>query len=154
MKKLSARKADKEGHCAIAVADALFRATIGVRFMRRGEPQDVCVDKVLNCIFEEQGQMNVNGVLVAADRGFGKIAAIQKLAHMGIHILFVFPEHLLKCHPFVGESFLIPGAREREEVEWNESPRECQNEQQVQSEESESEHSEQPADGRPHNNTY
>jgi hypothetical protein len=36
VKTLSARKADREGHCADAIADALFRITIFVRFRRRG----------------------------------------------------------------------------------------------------------------------
>ena len=115
VKKLSARKADKEGHCAIAVADALYRSTVGVRFMRRGESQDTCVDKVIRYVFEEQGQVNINGVIMAADRGFGKTAAIRKLASLGINIIFIFPEHLLRCHPFVGESILSPGSRESDD---------------------------------------
>lgn len=114
VKTLSARKADKEGHCAIAVADALFRSTIGIRFMRRGENQDACVQKVLERILDETGQINVNGVVMAADRGFGKISAIRKMASLGINILFIFPEHRLKCHPFVGASFLDPKTRESE----------------------------------------
>jgi hypothetical protein len=36
VKTLSTRKADREGHCADAIADALFRITFFVRFRRRG----------------------------------------------------------------------------------------------------------------------
>jgi hypothetical protein len=117
VKKLSCRKADKEGHCAIEVASALFRSTMGVRFMRRGENQDICVDKVVQSVFEGHGQLNMNGVIMAADRGFGKMSSIQKLASIGINVIFIFPEHLLRCHPFVGESFLTPGSRERDDDE-------------------------------------
>jgi hypothetical protein len=37
VKTLSLRKADREGHTADAIADALFRVTLAVRFRRRGE---------------------------------------------------------------------------------------------------------------------
>ena len=36
VKTLNSRKADREGHAADAIADALFRITIMVRFRRRG----------------------------------------------------------------------------------------------------------------------
>ena len=36
VKCFSGRKADKEGHCADALADALFRLTFMVSFRRRG----------------------------------------------------------------------------------------------------------------------
>lgn len=35
VKMLSSRKADKEGHSADAVADALFRVVLALRFRRR-----------------------------------------------------------------------------------------------------------------------
>ena len=39
VKTLSNRNADKEGHAADVLADALFRIILGVRFHRRGESQ-------------------------------------------------------------------------------------------------------------------
>ena len=42
VKSLSARKADKEGHSADAIADALFRLTFMVRFRRRGMYSSLC----------------------------------------------------------------------------------------------------------------
>lgn len=39
MKTLGQRKADKEGHSADAVADALSRVVFGLRFRRFGEQQ-------------------------------------------------------------------------------------------------------------------
>ena len=49
VKTLSARKADREGHTANAVADALFRVTLMVRFRRRGEWQSTNVSKLFKC---------------------------------------------------------------------------------------------------------
>ena len=112
VKTLSARKADREGHCAIVVADALFRTTLGVRFLRRGEPQDVCVDKLLESLLADRGELNINKVVLTADRGFGKLDNISKLSEHGFNVIYILKEHLLPCHPFVGLSFLEPGSRE------------------------------------------
>ena len=118
VKKLSARKADKEGHCSIVVADALFRVILAWRFDRRGEAQDVSVDKTLDRLLENRGELSVAGVTMTADRGFAKFAGIPKLMAHGIHAVYIFPEHLIRCHPFVGASFLAPlGTREVEDNE-------------------------------------
>lgn len=48
VKTLSSRKADEEGHVADAIADALFRITLCLRFRRRGESQSANVEKLIN----------------------------------------------------------------------------------------------------------
>lgn len=105
VKTLSARKADKEGHVADAVADAFFRISLAVRFRRRGESQAENVDKVLQTLLGGRGEQSVLGFVVTADRGYGNLSLLKNLLKQGIGAVMVMPEHLLKCHPFVAESF-------------------------------------------------
>jgi hypothetical protein len=69
VKSLSARKADREGHCADAFADALFRITFFVRFRRRGRTQGENVSQLLNYILESRGEQSFHGFTMTADRG-------------------------------------------------------------------------------------
>lgn len=55
VKSLSNRKANKEGHTADMICDALFRVTLGVRFRRRGESQATNLDKLLDSLLEGHG---------------------------------------------------------------------------------------------------
>ena len=55
VKTLSARKADREGHCAEAIEDALFRITFFVRFRRKEHTQTENVNQLLNCVLEIRG---------------------------------------------------------------------------------------------------
>lgn len=55
VKTLSARKADREGHAADVVSDALFRLTYAVRFRRRGQSQSDNVEKLLDVLMEGRG---------------------------------------------------------------------------------------------------
>lgn len=118
VKMLSARKADKEGHCVDAIADALFRITFMVRFRRRGESQTENVEKLINSIVDERGESSLSGFVVTADRGYGKISMIPSLATRGVGFVFIMPQHLIRCHPFVARSHFQP---DRDDVEDNES---------------------------------
>jgi hypothetical protein len=51
IKTLRSRKADKEGHCAGALTNALFRITFVVRFGPRGEAQSLSVSKRFEDVF-------------------------------------------------------------------------------------------------------
>lgn len=106
VKTLSARKADKEGHSADVLCDALFRATVSVRFRRLGETQAHNVDKLLSSIVESLGALSSSGLIVTADRGYGRMSLLRCLSALGIHSMFIMPSHLNKCHPFVGKSYL------------------------------------------------
>jgi hypothetical protein len=121
VKTLRKRKADKEGHCADALADPFFRLSFMVRFRRRCQSQMASVDELLGSLLREQGRHSLHGLILTAGRGYGRMALVKKLMKHGIGILFVMPEHLLQCHTFVGESFLKVGraGAEDEGVEGN-----------------------------------
>ncbi|PXF45600.1 hypothetical protein BWQ96_04605 [Gracilariopsis chorda] len=105
---ISSRKADREGHSADALADALFRIVLAIRFRRRGEAQTESVRKMLVTLMDGRREEAVNGCIVTADRGYGKGAFMEILAEFGMGSVFVMPNHLLRVHPFVGLSFLNP----------------------------------------------
>ena len=102
VKTISHRKADKEGHCADALADPFSRLTLFVRFRRRGQSQTSIVDELLSIVLKDQGTQSLRGVIVTADRGYGRLSLLRSLLAHEIGSLFVMPEHLLHCHPFVG----------------------------------------------------
>lgn len=117
MKSLSVRKADKEGHTAHAIADAIFSVTLMVHFSRRGEGQVENVRHLIDAVLEERGESSFHGFKLTADRGYGKISLVQELLFKGISAIFVSPEHLIRCHPFVGRSFLSIARLDDEESE-------------------------------------
>ncbi|PXF43284.1 hypothetical protein BWQ96_06981 [Gracilariopsis chorda] len=108
VKMLSARKADKEGHSADALADALFRIILAIRFRRRGEAQTESVKKLLSTVLDGRGEEANTGCIVTADRGYGKQSFLEILSGFGLSSVFVMPEHLLRVHSFVGLSYLDP----------------------------------------------
>lgn len=79
MKTLSARKADREGHSADAVADALFRNVLALRFRRRDETQLDLVRKMLMVLTENCGGDASSGCIVTVDRGYGKASVMELL---------------------------------------------------------------------------
>lgn len=69
VKMLSARKADKEVHTTDMVRDALFRITLAVRFRMRGESQSSNVEKLVDTLTEDRGEMSMHGMILTADMG-------------------------------------------------------------------------------------
>ena len=112
MKSLSIRKADREGYTADAIADTLFRVTLIVRFRRRGEKQSHNVKHLIRNLLEGHGEHSVHGLVCTADRGYGSTALLRSLLSDNIGSIIIIPEHLLRCHPFVGKSFLLVGVNE------------------------------------------
>ena len=112
VKSLSAREADREGHSADAIADALFRIIFMVRFRRRGEKQSHNVQQLVECLLEARGERSLHGLLFTADRGYVSMSLVRSLLSHGIGSIFIMPEHILGCHPFVGVSFLTSGRDE------------------------------------------
>lgn len=104
VKTLSARKADKEGHSADVICDAIFRITLGVRFRRRGETQATNVDRLLDVFVAGHGEISLRGIIASADRGYGSITLLKSFLSRGMGGIMIMPSHLLKCHPFVGDS--------------------------------------------------
>ena len=115
VKTLGNRKADKEGHTVDAIADALFRITLAIRFRRRGETQASNVKRLVESLLEGRGEQSVHGLVVTGDRGYGKISLIRELMKHGIGSIMVMPEHLTQCHPFVGRSFYCYTRQDEEE---------------------------------------
>ena len=109
VKKLSARKADREGHTADAFADALFKVSLMVRFRRRGESQSTNVSKLLKNVIEGRGEQSLHGLIVTADRGYGGLSLIRIVLQHGVGSITVLPNHLLRCQPFAGRSYLNVG---------------------------------------------
>ena len=106
VKTISSRKADTEGHSADAIADAFFRITLAVRFRRRGHSQESNVECMFRAVMQSVGQLNPRGIIVTADRGYGRLSLLSQMLSLGFCSMFIFPEHLIRCHPFVGKSFL------------------------------------------------
>ena len=105
VKTLSSRKADREGHTADALCDALFRVTYMVRFRRREETQASCVASMIDALLEGRGERHLSGFTVTVDRGYGKLSTLTSLFIRGINYILIMPDHILKCHPFVRSSF-------------------------------------------------
>ena len=101
VKALCSRKASKEGHSAGAIADALFRVTLAVRFRRRGESQFENVSKMLDLVFEGRGERSLHGFVLTADRGYGRIELMQMLLDKSIGSVCVMPHHINNCHPSI-----------------------------------------------------
>lgn len=106
VKTISSRKADTEGHSADAIADAFFRITLAVRFRRRGHSQESNVECMFRAVMQSVGQLSPRGIIVTADRGYGRLSLLSQMLSLGFCSMFIFPEHLIRCHPFVGKSFL------------------------------------------------
>ncbi|PXF43196.1 hypothetical protein BWQ96_07071 [Gracilariopsis chorda] len=105
---LGARKADRDGHSADALADALFRIILAIRIRRRGESQTESVRNLLTALLDGRGDEWLNSCVVTADCGYGKEAFTDILTENGLLSVFVIPDHILECNPFVAKSYFNP----------------------------------------------
>ena len=105
---LSSRKADREGHSADAVADALFKIVFAIRFRRQGESQILSVRKLLSVLMDGRGEEVMGGCIVTADIGYGEEVFMNLQSEFGVGSVFVMPDHLLRVHLFVAASCLDP----------------------------------------------
>lgn len=101
---LSNRKADKEGHVADVLCDAISRAISGIRFRRRGVPQESNVDELLRTNIAGSGSVSLRGVNICFDRGYSKMKEVLARAASGIGGIYIMPDHLNNVHPFVAKS--------------------------------------------------
>ena len=108
VKSLSTRKAEKEGHIADVIDDALFRVILRVRFRRRSKSQEAIVRKLLSSILDGTGQMSPAGITVTGGRGYGKLSLVKKLREMAIGSILIMPNHLICCHTFSARSYCSP----------------------------------------------
>ena len=72
---------------------------------------------LIDAVLEGRGESSFHGFTLTADRGYGKYSLVQELFCKGISAIFVLPEHLIRCHPFVGRSFLSVARLDDEESE-------------------------------------
>lgn len=56
-------------------------------------------------LLEVTGEQSLHGLVITADRGYGSMQLIRSLLRHGIGSIMIMPEHLLRCHPFVGKSY-------------------------------------------------
>ena len=52
-----------------------------------------------------RGEQSLTGFIITADRGYGKYALLKGVLKDTISYIFVMPQHITGCHPFVGLSF-------------------------------------------------
>ncbi|PXF43989.1 hypothetical protein BWQ96_06222 [Gracilariopsis chorda] len=134
VKSLSNRKADREGHQADAIADSLFRVTLMVRFRRRGESVFSNVRNLVDALLEGRAEQSIRGFVLTADRGYGKVALLRELLKHGIGSIMIMPDHLLQCHPFVGQSYLNVMRHDYEELDGDETDGSTDSDQALQQE--------------------
>lgn len=106
LKTLSNRKAvaDKEGHMADVVCDALFRTALGIRFRRRGISQAQNVRALFTHITNDESSLSLRGGSVTADRGYAKVECVAELCSLGFGAVMIFPLCLKDCHLFAAAS--------------------------------------------------
>ena len=117
LKTISNRKADKEGHWADALADPFSRLRLYVSFRRRGQSQTSFVHELVSVVLKGKGSQSNLEIIVTTFWGYGNFMLPRSFPAKDISSLFVMPEHLLRCHPFVGKSFLQVGRLDDEEEE-------------------------------------
>lgn len=62
------------------------------------------MEKLLDALSEDRGEMEMHGMIINADRGYECIGILKGLIARGMDGVMVLPEHLLRCDPFVGHS--------------------------------------------------
>lgn len=85
------RNADKEGHAADSIADALFRFVLGWRVRRREKAQTDSVSKLLTTIIDDKGEEAWNGFVITTDGGYGKDAFLDILNANGPSSILIMP---------------------------------------------------------------
>ncbi|PXF45213.1 hypothetical protein BWQ96_05043 [Gracilariopsis chorda] len=110
LKMLSARKVDKEGHSADAVADELFRIVLALRFTRRGESQLDSVRRLFEVLTEDRGEGTTNNCTVTTDRCYVKASCMEILTELGFSSVCLMPNHLLHVHSLAASSYLNPSS--------------------------------------------
>lgn len=90
---LSSRKADREGHSADTIADALSRMVLAMRFRDRGEEQLDSVANMLSTVFDGMVQGALNSCIVTAYRGYGNDCILNILSTLGLATMCFIPNH-------------------------------------------------------------
>lgn len=113
------RKADKEGHSTDTIADCCFQLVLDVRFRRRGENQDDAAIAALKRVFETRGEVSLNSVILTAYHGYGRPSLMSEVRKLGLSSIFVMPNHMIRCHPYVAKSALNPARNDEQEQHGN-----------------------------------
>ena len=70
------------------------------------------MQKLLTHILNGRTGQSLCGVTITTDHGYGSLKSIEELNKQSVSAIFLMPEHLLRCHPFVGLSYLSSGRAE------------------------------------------
>jgi hypothetical protein len=98
-----------------------------VKFRRIGDTQSSNGRRLFESVIDCHGEQSLHGFFVTADRGYGNLALLEDIIQHGISAIFIMPEHLLACHPFVGKSFLNAGRFDAEADDLSDSDENLQN---------------------------
>lgn len=79
-KSFSNIKADKQGHSAETICDALIHITLGIRFCFRGDSQSVNLDKLVHRFVKGQGEMSLYGIVTSVVGRYGPLKLLKSLA--------------------------------------------------------------------------
>lgn len=63
-------------------------------------------------LMDGKGERALKGLTVTADMGYGRERLLAKWPEVKASGMVVFPDHLLLCNPFVGESYLEAGVND------------------------------------------
>lgn len=69
--------------------------------------------------------LSIRGLIATSDSGHGSMVFLETLVHHGIGVIMIFPDHLIRSHPFVGKSDLKigrgdDGVSDTPEEDWKE----------------------------------
>lgn len=76
---------------------------MGVWFRRRVKSQSINVERLLDTLNEDRGEISMHGMIITADRGCGFRDLLKVLIGKGNCGFMVMLEHLLRYHTFVGK---------------------------------------------------
>lgn len=74
--------------------------------------------KHLLAVFTEGiGEFSLQGRLVTSHCRYGSMQLLKIFVQHGLGVIVVMPDHPIRCHPFVGWSYLLVGRNDDEEEE-------------------------------------
>lgn len=101
VKKISDRKADREGQSVDCLADALFRLILDWRLHRRGESHISSVKTLLSNLQENRGYISLRTAFFIAYRGYVRPEFMELVRGFGYDVFLIAREHMLSVNQFV-----------------------------------------------------
>lgn len=98
-----------EGHVVDCISDALFRVTLYIRIRLQGDRLVDSMKNIFSIHLDEIEEVSLNSAVVTSDRGYGREEIMEILRSCGVTSFLLIPDNLIRCHPFVGSSYLTVG---------------------------------------------